>query len=149
MSAKPDIPPTEFQCLKYDVTSHIAVVTLNRPERRNALNRRAYDEIESAFRAAAADPEVRCVVVTGADPAFCSGEDVKEMMTGEAPATPAADGAPSSRRPPPWRRSSASKPVIAAVNGSAVGWGMELALYADIRIASEKASSPSCSSSAA
>ena len=59
MSAKPNIPPSEFQCLKYDVASHIALITLNRPERRNALNRRAYDEVESAFRAASSDPLAR------------------------------------------------------------------------------------------
>ena len=107
MNARPTISPTEFQCLKYEVASHIALVTLNRPERRNALNRRAYDEVESAFRTASADPLVRCVVVTGADPAFCSGEDVKEMMTGEKKVAPpaSADDAPSAA-PPSSRRSS-------------------------------------------
>src|SRR5580700_2635051 len=81
----------DFSCTLYEVRDHICRVTLNRPERRNALNPRAYGEIEAAFRHASADVEVRCVVVTGADPAFCSGEDIKEMMTGEArpePATP-------------------------------------------------------------
>lgn len=138
MTVKPNISPTDLQCLKYDVTNHVAVVTLNRPERRNALNRRAYDEVESAFRAASFDTEVRCVVVTGADPAFCAGEDVKEMMTGEKRAT-----VPMARRQPTPAAMAALEcqvPVIAAVNGSAVGWGMELVLYADIRLASEKAS---------
>jgi enoyl-CoA hydratase/carnithine racemase len=137
MTVKPNIAPSDFQCLKYNVTDHVAVITLNRPERRNALNRRAYDEVESAFRAASVDPEVRCAVVTGADPAFCGGEDVKEMMTGEKRAT-----TPVVRRPPTPAAMAALEcqvPVIAAVNGAAVGWGMELALYADIRIASEKA----------
>ena len=67
MSAKPTIPPNEFQCLKYDVSDLIALISLNRPDRRNALNRRGYDELESAFRTASGDPLVRCVVVTGAD----------------------------------------------------------------------------------
>ncbi|QIO31791.1 enoyl-CoA hydratase/isomerase family protein [Bradyrhizobium sp. 1(2017)] len=137
MTVQPKISPSDFECLKYDLANHVAVVTLNRPERRNALNRRAYDEVESAFHAASIDSEVRCVVVTGADPAFCAGEDVKEMMTGEKRAT-----TPVVRRPPTPAAMAALEcqvPVIAAVNGSAVGWGMELVLYADIRLASEKA----------
>ena len=63
MTVPPKISPTDFQCLKYDVTDHVAVVTLNRPERRNALNRRAYDEVESAFRAASIDTHT-CAVMS-------------------------------------------------------------------------------------
>ena len=133
------IPPAEFTCTLYEVSDHICRITLNRPERRNALNRRAYDEVESAFRAATADPDVRCVVVTGADPAFCAGEDVKEMMTGEAPRGPAVPRVRFEPTPAAMAAIECDKPVIAAVNGSAVGWGMELSLYADIRIASERA----------
>ncbi len=134
------ISPQDFQCLLYSVREHVLTVTLNRPERRNALNPRAYAEIESAFRAANEDERVRVVIVTGTDPAFCSGEDVKEMMTGEP--RPASSSAAPGRRPPTPAAMAAldcEKPIIAAVNGSAVGWGMELALYADIRLASENA----------
>src|SRR5471032_2451055 len=127
----PLIAAEDFTCTLYQVKNHICRITLNRPERRNALNPRAYAEIEAAFRHANADPDVRCVIVTGADPSFCSGEDVKEMMTGEARAEPAT--------PRAMAVIECDKPVIAAVNGPAVGWGMELALYADIRIVSEKA----------
>jgi enoyl-CoA hydratase/carnithine racemase len=130
--------PTQFRTVLYERAGHIARITLNRPERRNALNPRAYAEIEAAFRAASADPEVRCVVTTGTDPAFCSGEDVKEMMTGE-PRTPQAPRIKHTATPAAMAALDCEKPVIAAVNGPAVGWGMELALYADIRIASEKA----------
>lgn len=141
MATAPAISPAEFECLLYARANGIATVTINRPQRRNALNRRAYDELESAFRAAASDPDVRCVVVTGADPAFCSGEDVKDMMTVDRPRE---DGpkAPLVRHPPTPAAIAAlecDRPIIAAVNGAAVGWGMELALYADIRIASERA----------
>jgi len=131
--------PEAFQCLFYAVEGHVARIVLNRPERRNALNPQAYRELEAAFRAAAADPEVRSVIVTGTDPAFCSGEDVKEMMTGER--RPESGPAPGPRGPTPAAMAAleCDKPVIAAVNGAAVGWGMELALFADIRIASERA----------
>jgi enoyl-CoA hydratase/carnithine racemase len=131
-------PPDGFACVIYQVRDHVAEITLNRPERRNALNPRAYSEIEQAFVCATRDDDVRCVIVTGADPAFCSGEDVKEMMTGEqrGPRTPAVRREPT---PAAMAALGCEKPVIAAVNGAAVGWGMELSLFADIRIASERA----------
>jgi enoyl-CoA hydratase/carnithine racemase len=128
--------PKNFTCTLYEVRDHVATVTLNRPARRNALNPAAYAEIEWAFRAVSADPDVRCAIVTGADPAFCSGEDVKEMMTGERAAAPSGPRKPT---PAAMAAIECTKPVIAAVNGAAVGWGMELSLFADIRIASEHA----------
>ncbi len=135
------IATEDFIHVLYELRDHVATLTINRPDRRNALNRRAYDEIEWGFRAAAADPEVRCVIVTAVDPAFCSGEDVKEMMTGVQ--KDASVTRLTSVRPEPTPAAVAAlecdKPVIAAVNGVAVGWGMELTLFADIRIASENA----------
>ena len=118
----------------YDVDDHVGVITINRPKARNALNWSAYAALESAVR----DSTARCLIVTGTDPAFCSGDDVKQVMGGgDAPPistdhrprlTPAADALLHT-----------DIPVIAAVNGAAVGWGMELALFADIRVASEHA----------
>jgi enoyl-CoA hydratase/carnithine racemase len=137
----PAVAVQDFECVLYAVADHVARITLNRPERRNALNRRAYAELESGFRAADADPDVRCIVVTGADPAFCSGDDVREIMV--AGAAERATAPPRVRfEPTPAAMAviECGKPVIAAVNGAAMGWGMELALYADIRIASERAS---------
>jgi len=130
---------TDFTCVLCALDGHVATVTLNRPERRNALNYRAYDELEAAFRAASADEDVRAVIVTGADPAFCSGDDVGEIMAG--PKSVSGRAAPAEIKPTPAAMAAVecAKPVIAAVNGAAVGWGMELALFADIRIASEKA----------
>lgn len=135
----PAIHPRDFTCVLYQTQDGVARITLNRPQRRNALNRRAYDEVEAAFRFASLDENARCVVVTGADPAFCSGEDVKEMMTGEVSDTPKPVRTEYRATPAAMAAIDCDKPVIAAVNGSAVGWGMELALYADIRIASERA----------
>ncbi|HYE44310.1 MAG TPA: enoyl-CoA hydratase-related protein [Caulobacter sp.] len=128
------------ESVTYEVADHIATITLNRPEQRNALNWDAYARLEAALRLAVTDPLARCVIVTGADPAFCSGDDVREIMAG--PKAASADPAPVVRhRPTPAAMAAleCDKPLIAAVNGAAVGWGMELALYADIRIASEKA----------
>jgi enoyl-CoA hydratase/carnithine racemase len=126
----------------YVVEDHVATITLNRPERRNALNFEAYDRLEAALRRAVSEADVRCVIVTGADPAFCSGDDVREIMAGPK-AFSATPPAPTVRhRPTPAAMAAleCDKPMIAAVNGAAMGWGMELALYADIRICSEKAS---------
>lgn len=130
-----------FDLVTYACADHIAVVTLNRPERRNALNYAAYDQLEQCLRFASADPAARCVVVTGADPAFCSGDDVMEIMAGpkafsRSPAQPVVR---HQITPAALAALECEKPMIAAVNGAAVGWGMELALYADIRIASERA----------
>ncbi len=133
------ILPEDFAHILYTVDDHIATITINRPDRRNALNYRAYDELEWAFRAAQADRDVRVVIITATDPAFCSGEDVKEMMTGEG----ASVVVPPDVRPPATPLAMAAlacdHPVIAAINGPAVGYGMEIILFADIRIASEKA----------
>lgn len=129
------------ESVTYAVADHVATITLNRPERRNALNWDAYAKLEAAFRRAVTDEDARCVIVTGADPAFCSGDDVAEIMAGPD-AFANRKTAPVVRHQPTPAAIAAlecDKPVIAAVNGAAVGWGMELALYADIRIASDKA----------
>lgn len=128
------------ETVTYEVEGNIATITLNRPAQRNALNWDAYDRLEKALRGAVTDVDVRCVIVTGADPAFCSGDDVREIMAG--PKAVSSDTTPVVRhRPTPAAMAAleCDKPMIAAVNGAAIGWGMELALYADIRIASEQA----------
>ena len=127
------------ELVTYRVEGHVAAITLNRPERRNALNYPAYAELETAFRAAVVDPEARCVIVTGTDPAFCSGDDVREILGAPKPVetTPMSPVVRHQPTPAAMAALECDKPVIAAINGAAVGWGMELALYADIRIASQ------------
>lgn len=127
--------------LQYNVSDHIATVTLDRPEVKNALNRELYALLERAFRDAHRDPDVRCVIVTGAGSAFCSGDDVKEIMLAPSAETPATRQREPKPRPTPAAMAilDCDKPVIAAVNGAAVGWGMDLTLFCDIRIASERA----------
>ncbi len=113
----------------------IGVITLQRPQVRNALTFTTYAELEAAVRATTA----RCLVITGADPAFCSGDDVRQVMVS------AGDRLSSDMARTPRLTPAADAllhtdvPVVAAVNGPAVGWGMELALLADIRIASAQA----------
>jgi len=127
--------------LQYAVEEHIARITLDRPEVKNALNREMYGRLEQAFRDAHRDSQVRCVVLTGAGDAFCSGDDVKEIML--APEASSAITRTRDPKPAPTPAAMAvlecDKPVIAAVNGAAVGWGMDLILLCDIRIASERA----------
>ena len=129
----------DFVHVRYTVEDHIATIVLDRPERRNALNYRAYDELESAFRIASADTDVRCAIVTGSDPAFCSGDDVREIMAGPTSVTRAERRASPKPTPAAQAALACECPVIAAINGPAIGWGMELALFADMRIASENA----------
>jgi len=119
----------------------VAVVTLNRPEVMNALNRQMYAELEQIFRELHRDPDAWCIVLTGAGRAFCSGDDVKQIMLGEQRDETVTRLREVKPRPTPAAAAilECDKPVIAAVNGPAVGWGMDLALFADIRIASEQA----------
>jgi enoyl-CoA hydratase len=121
--------------LDYEVHGHVGVLTLNRPEARNALTHTTYAELEAAVRGCTE----RCLVITGADPAFCSGDDVRQVMV--AAGDKVADQLQREPRITPAAAAllESDIPIIAAVNGAAVGWGMELALMADIRIASEGA----------
>ncbi len=130
-----------YQCLLYDVQDRIATLTLNRPDRLNALGDTLRDDLYDAVTRSAADPNVGVLVITGAGRGFCSGGDVKTMsereQRGEAQSTserfaPLRDRIILALRDCP-------KPVIAAVNGAAAGAGMNLALACDMRIASSAA----------
>jgi enoyl-CoA hydratase/carnithine racemase len=126
------------QEMTYEVADHIGVITLNRPEAMNSLTYSLYASLEDTVRESSA----RVLVITGAGRAFCAGDDVKQILGGSAPAP--AEFAERSKRsggltPAADALLHTDIPVIAAVNGAAVGWGMELALMADIRVASEQA----------
>jgi len=121
--------------LRYDAHGDVGVITLNRPEARNALTHTTYAELEDAVRTTTA----RCLVITGADPAFCSGDDVKQVMVAAGTQTAERLSAEPRLTPAADALLNTDVPIVAAVNGAAVGWGMELAVMCDIRVASEKA----------
>jgi enoyl-CoA hydratase/carnithine racemase len=116
----------------------IATITLNRPEKLNAMNMEMTDEIVQANREVAQDESIRAVIITGAGRGFCSGADLSAAdfkITGSADALKLMQSA----APVVMGIREMPKPVIAAVNGPAVGGGCNLALACDIIIASEKA----------
>lgn len=112
----------------------IALIRLNRPEARNALSAELRSQLAAAFESLAVDDDVRCVVLAGSEKVFAAGADIKAM----ADATPSEMMANGSEAA--WRvLRSFPKPVVAAVNGWALGGGCELAMHADIIIAGEGA----------
>ena len=126
-----DTAATPTPVVRYDVHAGVATITLDRPEARNALNTAMVTEIDAALTAAEQDPDVAAIVLTGADPAFCAGLDIREFnATGRPPA-----GANELIHRAPV----VAKPTIGAVNGPVMTGGLELALGLDILIASERA----------
>jgi enoyl-CoA hydratase/carnithine racemase len=127
-----------YETLILTMEHGIATITLNRPEVLNALDTRASYELGRAIEEAGKDANIRVLVITGAGRGFCSGGDVKNLPL--SPGNPAA----SKETLEMWHKillgiRRLGKPVIAAVNGVAMGSGMDLALMCDIRIASENA----------
>jgi enoyl-CoA hydratase/carnithine racemase len=128
-----------YETILYQVDDRVATITLNRPERMNALSQKSRVEIPLAIRAADQDPEVRVVVITGAGKAFCAGYDIKESA--ELPRRGLVE----------WRERLAldleftysawncSKPVVAMINGHCLAGGLEFVQMCDLRYASDDA----------
>ena len=152
-----------FSEIRYDVEDGVCTVTLNRPDRLNAVTSTTISELGEAWERADADDRVRAVIVTGAGRAFCAGADLGAGGSTFDYSRASAGGAPAPRRPAARNESAArgraataeehrdgggtvtlrifdmKKPVIAAINGPAVGFGITLTLPMDIRIASSAA----------
>jgi enoyl-CoA hydratase/carnithine racemase len=136
----------EYQQIQYAIEGATAVVTLNRPERMNALTKVLEAELRDAVERAGRDDEVRAIVLTGAGRAFCAGMDMDELEV----LPPEDIRAEQWMRPYDMNRRAdyqtrysyfpaVPKPVISAINGAAAGLGLVLALYSDFRLASSTA----------
>ena len=126
----------DFETIRCEAKDGIVTITINRPKAMNALNSQVLDELHGAFHQIALDPDVRAVILTGEGKAFVAGADISEMNklnAVEARAFAKKGHAVMNMI------ETVEKPVIAAVNGFALGGGCELAMACDIRIASTKA----------
>lgn len=134
---------TDYETLLYDVQDRILTITLNRPERMNAFTSTMGREVSAALERADADDEIRAVIFTGAGRAFCAGADL------EKGSDTFVDRETGSQKAEPVRRDGGGvmslsmynlkKPIIAAINGHAVGVGITMTLPMDIRLCSEQA----------
>jgi enoyl-CoA hydratase/carnithine racemase len=124
-----------------DISEHIATITLNRPEAMNTISPAMLAELTRTFIAVNEDPEVRVVVLTGTGRAFCAGLDLNQAASGEGIGGANRRFAETIdlRNTPPTVLFAMDKPVICALNGSAAGYGMDLALGCDIRIMADSA----------
>ena len=116
--------------VEYQKKGHIVTITLNRPDRLNALGKEVTDEIVAACKKIDSDQEVRVAIITGTGRAFCAGNDVREMHEVGGPPSPVHAA---------YVVAEVTKPVIAAVNGFALGGGCWIAMACDIRIAVKSA----------
>ncbi|HZQ38282.1 MAG TPA: enoyl-CoA hydratase-related protein [Dehalococcoidia bacterium] len=131
-----------YRDLQVELDGGVCWLTLDRPEQMNALTPEMGDGLVAALDQAARDDEVRAVVITGAGRAFCAGGDLKTMNVRaerERTAGGRLEALNAAGRRIPVLLRQVQKPVIAAVNGAAMGWGCDLAVACDIRVAAEGA----------
>lgn len=130
--------PPSFEMILTALEGGVLTITLNRPEVLNAVNEQLSTELGEALRFAERTAEVRAVILTGAGRGFCSGQDLRDRAVEEPVAY--GDSVRQRYNPIVLKLRTIEKPIIAAVNGVAAGAGCNLALAADLRIASDRAS---------
>src|SRR6476660_5442597 len=129
----------------YEVDGHVATITLNRPHRRNAISVRRLVELGETIERVERDRGGRCAILTGAGAGFCAGLDIKDAMAGTGigggGSLSGSDGSALTRTSdlPTVALHEMNTPVIAALNGAAAGYGLDLALGCDLRLAAESA----------
>lgn len=127
-----------YSTILYDLTDGVATLTFNRPEVRNAFNDVMAEEVQAALKSAERDETARCVVITGAGPGFCAGQDLAALRDrgGEVSFR---EHLLKTYNPIVAKLRSIEKPIVAAINGAAAGAGWGIALACDIRYAAETA----------
>jgi enoyl-CoA hydratase/carnithine racemase len=126
-----------YEDLRVERDGHILTITLDRPDRLNAISGPMLSGFSRALHEADRDPEVRVIIITGAGRGFCAGLDLKDFSQGVGPGN-GLSAKWDVRTSPPVVLHTTDKPVLCALNGPAAGYGMDLALGCDIRIASEQ-----------
>ena len=139
-AAAPSATETPAPEVLYEVSEHVATLTLNRPDRMNTISGPMLNQLTELLLKADRDPEVRCIILTGSGRAFCAGLDLRGATKGDT----GLSGASTStnidlRHTPPTVLFNLDTPTICALNGSAAGYGMDTALGCDIRIMADGA----------
>ena len=125
-----------YNNLTYEIENRINIISINRPEKLNALNIETFSEIDHAIKSSVANPEVRLIIITGVgEKAFVAGADIKEFV--DFTMEQAYELSESGHKVLSETIERCPKPIIAAINGYALGGGLELALACHIRVASE------------
>lgn len=134
---------TESPEVLYDVSDHIATITLNRPERMNTISRIMLDTLAEYLKAARNDPDVRVIVLTGTGRAFCAGLEIPRDPSQGSRGVMDPNRGPRTtidlHNIPPTVLNDLDKPTICALNGSAAGYGFDIAIGCDIRVMAENA----------
>jgi len=145
-AAGTDTPATAPSEVRYEVADHVATLTLDAPERMNTISPIMLREISEYLLRADKDPDVRVIVLTGEGRAFCAGLDLQAQMAGPKGGLGSLGGGDGANTgefdlhgSPPVVLHNIDTPTIAALNGGAAGYGLDLALGCDVRVASERA----------